>query len=561
MHKNPHKLRLFVLSAMVCAFGACQPAWAQDELAKPAEPARVRFIGNGLIGLTFYKNKTCVSGKGIVASRTGKQLGSALGILFRKAQNISLGMPETPNVTNLAKWDVTLSKAFYREYAVNANQPLTIQSTFYYFSEARRGNQLVTTTADCNSSSFFTPQAGKNYEVTLNVEQGTCSMNVMEIDTSSAQVKLVPVQRRLATTCSADNQWTPDPDGDAQPDAPVRDAATGVEIGQQAGETKSAVDQRVDEMLAGRRALRGFTQGAVPQCPDCPKTYSADAPYKKIKLPQTDDNETNKWVQDIEADFNAYLRSAGSSFKIPSEVVAIPCKGVQEDFRKAADFLGIAERSAERQQEYRRYAKPGASYYFRDIRVWPVRAACLNGKLHGDVEFWAFANQISVADKYLAIRPSLTHLRYTAANGKPAGPIYSVTRSEGLELVAYDDPAEAETERKRRKIRLEGMNYKVVYADPSENPRRVVVDNSIFEDKGSSREPTTTISVPLSAGRAESLGYDGLRKSSHFLLKGGVLHGETLFFGAPKSAGAAIPVTKICFKDGEKVTLDPCSVD
>ncbi|MES2318355.1 MAG: hypothetical protein V4631_12780 [Pseudomonadota bacterium] len=70
----------------------------------------------------------------------------------------------------------------------------------------------------------------------------------------------------------------------------------------------------------------------------------------------------------------------------------------------------------------------------------------------------------------------------------------------------------------------------------------------------------TGITLPLSPGRTVRFSYDGTRKTSRYVSKGGQLHGEALSYAKPAADGT-VAVTKSCFKDGEKIKLDPCNVD
>ncbi len=169
-------------------------AWAGDESGSQDGHARVRFFGQAVIGLTFYKNKTCKGGRGVVASKTG------LGGVFSSKKNISLGIAETPNVVNLKQRDGILAKAFYHEYAVNADEPLTISASL--------NETTGRTDYSCGKlDGYFIPEAGRDYEVALDIGNQICRLSVMQIDATEAEVRLLPVELSVAKKCAdKDNQ-------------------------------------------------------------------------------------------------------------------------------------------------------------------------------------------------------------------------------------------------------------------------------------------------------------------------------------------------------------------
>jgi hypothetical protein len=178
---------LFALTALCVLTG--NYAWAGEEIKTQGGQARVRFFGQAVIGLTFYENKSCYGGKGISASRTG------FGGAFGSKKNISLGMPETPNVINLKARDGILASAFYREYSVNFGEPLTILAS-YQESTGR-------TSYSCkNFSAVFTPEEGKDYEVAVNINSDICKLDIKRIEQKDTGIQLMPVDLSEGRKCS-----------------------------------------------------------------------------------------------------------------------------------------------------------------------------------------------------------------------------------------------------------------------------------------------------------------------------------------------------------------------
>ncbi len=166
-------------------------AWADGATGVQDGHARVRFFGQAVIGLTYYENKACIGDDGVDASKSG------LGGFFSHKKNISLGMPETPNVVNLKNRDGILSKAFYHEYYVGAGQPLTISAT-YSETTGRSGYR-------CDEmDATFVPEDKKDYEVALDFGNGQCHLNVTQIDATTVPVKLLPIKLQPAKECPED---------------------------------------------------------------------------------------------------------------------------------------------------------------------------------------------------------------------------------------------------------------------------------------------------------------------------------------------------------------------
>jgi hypothetical protein len=164
-------------------------ASAEEPSGPSGGQARVRFFGQAVIGLTFYKNKTCYGGKGVTASRSG------LGGAFGSKKNITLGMPETPNVLNLKQRDGILASAFYREYAVNAAEPLNILASY---KESSGGFGYK-----CQSlSGYFVPENGKYYEVTVDIDGQHCRLRVGRIESTPTSIELLPVGLTESGKCS-----------------------------------------------------------------------------------------------------------------------------------------------------------------------------------------------------------------------------------------------------------------------------------------------------------------------------------------------------------------------
>jgi hypothetical protein len=139
--------------------------------------------------LTFYKNQSCYGGKGISASKSG------LGGVFGSKKNISLGIPETPNVISLKDRDGILASAFYREYSVTSGEPLAILGT-YEENTGRSGSSCK------KIGVFFIPENGKDYEISMDLTAQTCQLKVTRLDLNESTVQLAPVEILPAENCA-----------------------------------------------------------------------------------------------------------------------------------------------------------------------------------------------------------------------------------------------------------------------------------------------------------------------------------------------------------------------
>jgi hypothetical protein len=178
--------------------------WAEREAkAVPADKAaRIRLFGVQMVGLKLYRNSICNKGKAqTVSGGTGGAFKSAFG---SGRNNLSMGMPETPNVRNIAERDGRLVKAFFREYVVEAEQPLTLEAS-YSDSAGSAGTgpfsiSIGSGSVQCRAivSTFF-PEAGKDYEASLDLEPDGCALHINQILVQDDNVTLLPVE--LSDSC------------------------------------------------------------------------------------------------------------------------------------------------------------------------------------------------------------------------------------------------------------------------------------------------------------------------------------------------------------------------
>ena len=182
---------------LLAAIGAMHTATAQEAAAvEPAavEPAaaardtaRVRLFGQNGVLVEFYQNSSCIGGKAQKTTVSGG-MGDAFSSFLGRAKNTSIGMKDTPNTTNLSKRDGMMSKAYFREYEIPGNQPMTLRMHF----QSGPGTGYV-----CRRiGGTFTPEAGKDYEIGLSLRPGGCEAVVEEIQQDAqgaVSMKGIPV--------------------------------------------------------------------------------------------------------------------------------------------------------------------------------------------------------------------------------------------------------------------------------------------------------------------------------------------------------------------------------
>jgi hypothetical protein len=181
------------LASVFLAGCATSPADETTTMSATADTARIRLFGQNGVGVKLYQNRACVGGKSITVSGG---LGDAFASFVGTASDKSIGMPATPNSANRSKRNGILSKAFFREYVIASRQPITVTSGF-------ASNPGTNDYVECKRiATTFTPEAGKDYEVTLEITPSLCMQVINEIHTTPDGMTLQPVLRNKAESCT-----------------------------------------------------------------------------------------------------------------------------------------------------------------------------------------------------------------------------------------------------------------------------------------------------------------------------------------------------------------------
>ncbi|GGY08928.1 hypothetical protein GCM10011289_09490 [Paludibacterium paludis] len=175
-----------LVSSALCVSGKAQAEETQQQ--EPVKTARIRLFSQNGSGMWFYRNQACYQ-LGFFSPPNAEvvsTLGAALSSFIGTISNTRIGMPESPTTKRLSERHGLASKAFFKEYHIDAGQPLTVMMT----SGAGPGYE-------CPLSAYsFIPKAGKEYEAFLDVdeEKKRCHYQIREIVASQDSTELQPVE-------------------------------------------------------------------------------------------------------------------------------------------------------------------------------------------------------------------------------------------------------------------------------------------------------------------------------------------------------------------------------
>jgi hypothetical protein len=156
---------------------------------------RIRLFGQNGVKVDFYQNSTCYGGSATGTSVSGG-LGDAFSSFTGSAKNVRIGMADTPNTLNVEKRDGIMSKAYFREYDITPDQPLTIAMRFA--SNPGGAYNYCKTVAGT-----FTPRLGKDYEAAFDIKSDGCEAVITELQEGSAgAIKLQDVDAARSKMCA-----------------------------------------------------------------------------------------------------------------------------------------------------------------------------------------------------------------------------------------------------------------------------------------------------------------------------------------------------------------------
>lgn len=305
-------------------------------------------------------------------------------------------------------------------------------------------------------------------------------------------------------------------------------------------------------MLAEERARQ---PSGIPDCIDCPAGEKNYAGTMSLELPTTTDATVNTWLQQARQAAPLHVGRTAVDFRPPAQALAMPCESAAGTMRSLARLVI----STEEQQQFRSMMQQhGANpvHYVRDAKLWPVQASCVNDKLDGPLEFWAFGVSVTSVDSHTSIDRHLHHIRTTVSAGKQAGPLFETKYARNL--TRFMDPKiEAGS---RSGAHSQGLLQITLSARDSQNTgttRSSVVLLSLFHHPDlQTHQDTPFISfvIPTTGDRGLQTSYQGLKLQSKSALKQGKKHGEMALY-------VTNPPTIYCWQDGESVKISPCNVN
>lgn len=208
-----------LLFALPCLAQQTPQATEPATSATPAPPSRIRMFGQNGITAVLFRGSTCVKSVWSEdAEKASGGMGSAFNSFLGRVSSSSLGMPETEASRNLSSLDWPLAKAYFREYAIPADQPSSMRLGFIALSvpspPAAYGGGMSYTGPSCHLEISFVPGAGKDYEVAFTRQRSTCRAIVNELVRNGDAIELMPVPIFAAPDCPAE-------DAARQPASPV----------------------------------------------------------------------------------------------------------------------------------------------------------------------------------------------------------------------------------------------------------------------------------------------------------------------------------------------------
>ncbi|MEJ7806424.1 MAG: hypothetical protein WKG03_10955 [Telluria sp.] len=168
-----------------------EPSSLAARVVHPADNARIRLFGRNGMSVAMYENSACIGGgaKTVVSGSIGSTFASFLG----KVANVRIGIKDTPTVLNMPKEDSMASKGYFREYLVQAGQPLSVGMSFSHPSGLRCAP----------AGSTFVPEAGRDYEGTLevNFSERTCRLLLKQVQATNDDIVLADIAQLPAASC------------------------------------------------------------------------------------------------------------------------------------------------------------------------------------------------------------------------------------------------------------------------------------------------------------------------------------------------------------------------
>jgi len=179
----------------------------EDDLessSNDSSKSRLRLFGQNGAKVVLYRNSSCIKSSLDKEDETvSGGLSSAFSSFIGTVSNTSIGIPETDTTRHLNKKDGLLSKAYFREYEISANQPITLVMGFQDVSSFYNANGVTysKTSPSCKGAIQFVPYAGADYEAAFSWSERGCELGINRVSQEDSVTTLKPVKASLAFAC------------------------------------------------------------------------------------------------------------------------------------------------------------------------------------------------------------------------------------------------------------------------------------------------------------------------------------------------------------------------
>lgn len=191
------KMMMGAVLLALCAMAVADDVPRSTEETRLENPgkARIRIFGRNSVYVHLFKNAECYTNQflGTAPNQVVASGGfsDTMGSLFGSVSNVTIGMPESPTTKRIDDISFFGARAFYKEYEIDAGQPLTLNSG------------IVDPGASCRVTVSFIPQPGKNYEAFFHIRNSSCYLQAKEIVTTADGTDLAEiVGLKRASSCS-----------------------------------------------------------------------------------------------------------------------------------------------------------------------------------------------------------------------------------------------------------------------------------------------------------------------------------------------------------------------
>lgn len=180
------KCGLYVLPliALLNFLTACSTSSVSQtvKVGKVDGKARIRVFAQNGIGAHLYLNSICKGGENSIAVAGPGNMSDTFSSFIGTIKNESIGIPETSSVDMMLKRSSFASKVYYKEYSINAGEPVTVDMVFVDPAGYRCGP----------IASQFIPESKADYEALLDLDfaKGLCKAEFHKISDDGTFVPL-----------------------------------------------------------------------------------------------------------------------------------------------------------------------------------------------------------------------------------------------------------------------------------------------------------------------------------------------------------------------------------